>query len=494
MKYQAGILLPWTTPPYGYRLNPDRPRDPAGVWLDEAEAAVVRTIYDWYANEQSSLCGLAKHLQEQGVPTPSGKRIWSLCTLRAILRQPAYTGQVYACRYRYRPARTRRSATHPIGRPHDSLVERPPEEWIPVATIPALVSQEQFDMVQRKLAHNQSFAKRNNTRHQYLLRAMVSCGLCQASCTARRLQGGYMYYVCAGKAKAIHSRKEEKCPARFSPAAQLDELVWQDLCAVVTHPESMTQALERAHTGQWLPQELQARCEQIRQARGRLVQQIDRLTEAYLGSVIPLAEYQRRRHDLEQKGQALDNQERILTAQVDRHHQLAGLVASVEDFCQRVQAGLDHATFEQKRQLVELLIDRVVITNGDVEIRYVIPTNPSSEQVRFCHLRSDYFNPPNVIGTGGGDTGEQVRIDRLLVRALAQVGARGNRLHAHLAPMARHCFMVDAPPVPSELGGDASNPVAWPAGGDRINLVFKRDLLRRRWNGMIVPTRTIQAQ
>ena len=28
MKYRAGVLLPWTRPPYDYRLNPDRPRDP----------------------------------------------------------------------------------------------------------------------------------------------------------------------------------------------------------------------------------------------------------------------------------------------------------------------------------------------------------------------------------------------------------------------------------------------------------------------------------
>ena len=398
MKYQAGLLLPWTKPPYGYRLHPDRPRDPTGVWLDAAQAAVVREIFAWYANEPSSLCGLAKHLQAQGVPTPSGKRIWSLCTLRAILRQPAYTGQLYACRHRYRAPRTRRSATHPLGRPHDSFVERPPEEWIFVTTIPAIVSQEQCAMVQRKLAQNQSFATRNNTAHHYLLRALVSCGMCQASCTARRLKAGYMYYVCAGKAKAIHSRKEEKCPSRFSPAAQLDTLVWQDLCTVLTHPASITQALERAHGGQWLPHELQARREHIRQARGRLVQQIDRLTEAYLGGVIMLAEYQRRRQDLEQKRQALDNQESLLTAQVNRQQEVAGLVASVEDFCQRVQAGLDHATFEQKRQLVELLIDRVIVTNGDVEIRYVIPTSPSSEHVRFCHLRSDYFGDPDCVG------------------------------------------------------------------------------------------------
>jgi len=30
-KYLAGGLLPWTRAPYGYRVDPARPRDPAGV-------------------------------------------------------------------------------------------------------------------------------------------------------------------------------------------------------------------------------------------------------------------------------------------------------------------------------------------------------------------------------------------------------------------------------------------------------------------------------
>ncbi|GHO57555.1 hypothetical protein [Ktedonobacter robiniae] len=53
--------------------------------------------------------------------------------------------------------------------------------------------------------------------------------------------------------------------------------------------------------------------------------------------------------------------------------------------------GLSQATFEQKRQLVELLVDRVVVMMDEVEIRYVIPTSPRNEQVRFCHLLTDYL-------------------------------------------------------------------------------------------------------
>jgi site-specific DNA recombinase len=52
--------------------------------------------------------------------------------------------------------------------------------------------------------------------------------------------------------------------------------------------------------------------------------------------------------------------------------------------------GLEKVTFEQKRQLVELLIDRVLVTMEEVEIRYVIPTASNSEHIRFCHLLTDY--------------------------------------------------------------------------------------------------------
>jgi site-specific DNA recombinase len=38
---QAGVLLPWTVPPYGYRLGLEHPRDPAAVWIAPAEGALL---------------------------------------------------------------------------------------------------------------------------------------------------------------------------------------------------------------------------------------------------------------------------------------------------------------------------------------------------------------------------------------------------------------------------------------------------------------------
>jgi site-specific DNA recombinase len=184
-KLHAGLLLPWTRPPYGYRLDPQRPRDPALVRLEVSEAAVVAEIFDWYSQQGRSLFGLAKHLEGQGIASPSGKPYWSTGTLRGILTNPTYTGQVFAGRMQYRPPRVRRSATHPIGRPHGTVHWQPPEQWIAVAAIPAIISQEQFELAGAKLRQNQSFARRNN-KAEYLLRALVSCGRCLLACQARR--------------------------------------------------------------------------------------------------------------------------------------------------------------------------------------------------------------------------------------------------------------------------------------------------------------------
>lgn len=72
---------------------------------------------------------------------------------------------------------------------------------------------------------------------------------------------------------------------------------------------------------------------------------------------------------------------------------------SAEAFSQKIRAGLENASFDQERKLVELLRDRVVVNVGEVEIRYVIPLTPQSEQIRFCHLRKDYHGETMCIQT-----------------------------------------------------------------------------------------------
>src|SRR4051794_21122862 len=389
-KLRAGSLLLWTQPPYGYRLDPDRPRDPGGVRLNEAEAAVVRDLFAWYGDEDATLLGLRKRLQQLGIASSQGHRTWSSAALHGLLTNPTYTGQVFANRMRTVPARTRGSALRPVGRNGSSQRRTDPTEWIAVARVPALVDQAQFDRVQERLAYNRGMARRNNGVHAYLLRGLVSCGHCRRACGGRHLRPGYAYYVCPTKTQRRALVAQERCQARYIPARQLEDLVWRDLCQVLQHPQMIAGAMERARGGHWLPQELQARRATLRRGRGALGQQRDRLTEAYLSGVIPLGEYERRRREIEARLVELERQEQQLAADAARDGETAKLARHVETFCRRVQEGLAVADFAGKRALLELLVDRVVVTDGAVEIRYALPTGPNGEHEPFCRLRSDY--------------------------------------------------------------------------------------------------------
>jgi hypothetical protein len=312
--------------------------------------------------------------------------------VRGILRNPAYAGRALSNRTQVAPARGRKSAMLPAG-PGVSHAPRPPQDWIAVP-VPPVVSEQTFAQVQAKLDANQQGAARN-TRHEYLLRTLISCGACRLGCTGRQTAAGYRYYLCRGRTDPLRAAQGQRCTARYIPAGQLDELVWADLCALLTDPAQVTRALARAQGGAWLPQELQARQATIGQALSQLERQQQRLLDAYLAEVIALAELDRKRQDLDRRRGTLLAQQRQLDAAARQKLELGAVADGIEAFCQTVRAGLATATFAQRRLLAELLIDRVVVTDGQVEIRYVLPTSPDGPHRPFCQLCKDHLDAPS---------------------------------------------------------------------------------------------------
>jgi site-specific DNA recombinase len=95
-RLRAGTLLPWTRPPFGYRLDPDRPRDAAAVRTEPAEAVLVAQIFDWFLEPRATFYQLTARLAGLGVVTPMGKPRWTVASVRG------------------RPLRARRTARRPL--------------------------------------------------------------------------------------------------------------------------------------------------------------------------------------------------------------------------------------------------------------------------------------------------------------------------------------------------------------------------------------------
>ena len=391
-KLRAGQLLPWSVPPYGDVMDPERPRDPRRLRVDPVKAAVISQRFAWYSDPQTpaTLYGIAKRLTDAQIPTPRGGPRWHVASVRGILRSPVYTGTAYSERTRPGSARIRQSALRPVGAGH-SHRPAPPDEWMAIP-VPAIISQETFAAAQARLVRHRQMARRNNTAHEYWLRGLVSCGQCQLSCMGRTVPPGYPYDVCRGRTDALRAARGDRCTARFAPARTLDVLVWQDLCRILTEPALITHELARAHGGEWLPQALQARRKTSRDALAQLDRQQARVLEVYLAEIIGRDEFERTRQEVPQTQQGLSQQLRQLEAQAQPQVNIAVLAQGLEAFCRKVQPTLDQLTCAQRRPLVERLIDRVIVTDDQVEIRYVVPTGPKGETTPFCHVRLDYLN------------------------------------------------------------------------------------------------------
>lgn len=99
-----------------------------------------------------------------------------------------------------------------------------------------------------------------------------------------------------------------------------------------------------------------------------------------------------------------------------------------------------------------------------------------------------------MIGVLSGHIPQQVGIERILLRAFAQVGAGVDRRQPHLAHMPRHGFVIDPHAIAPQVGRDAAHTIVWASSVDGINLVFERHLLRRWPYGRVVQAGTIQAE
>jgi len=331
---QAGRLLPWSTPPYGYRADPEAGRDPARLIVDAERAVVVRQIFAWYVEEGLTLRAIARQLSVTGIPTANGLARWDPSTVRGILRNASYRGVAYGNREQRAPAQRRYplSAREPRRTGGVTARARPAATWIGVP-VPALVAPELFAAAQERLARNQRWSPRS-TRGEYLLRRLVSCRRCGAAeCVSNN--GRYAYYRCTTPGTADGAGKATRCQPHAIPTVDLDAAVWADVRQVLTDPAILTEAVQRARDG-WLDEGARAaRQHDLRTRVGTIERQRQRLIDAYAAEAVTLEELRTRVQALEARLADLTHEEQQLVASVDHAAQIAAVATQLDTFPRR---------------------------------------------------------------------------------------------------------------------------------------------------------------
>ena len=351
--------------PYGYRKVPASDGLPARLVVSEQEAAVVKQIFDLHVNEGLSTRAIAMRLIESGVPTPRGRSPqWQTSTLDRLLRQPAYAGTLYYNRRAELPMSARVPRHSPGHRP--VRAERPREEWIGVA-VPAIVDLATWTRSQALHEQNSKFSPRHVGAECYLLRYLVRCGECgQARASAGRLKpnGPQRYYRC-DSVLPLHLRAEKlRCSQPSARADELDAVVWAEVVRHLRQPDLMVQACTELPGG--LNGTGDGTSRQLRELRA----QQRRLLDAYQAGAVGLAELEARQRPLADRVAEL---ERAAVVEQSQRATRAEIDERVNDFSRKLTAGLDEMSFAQRRELVRMVLEKVVVTEARVELFFKIP-------------------------------------------------------------------------------------------------------------------------
>ncbi len=201
-------------PPYGYTVEYEKVEEPGKpprmrpvrLVPDRRRVHVVRWIFETYAEGGWSMDAMAIELNARAVeaPPPGGKGgratkdrkrgepcpRWTRNTVRAILKNPRYTGAlVWNRRSRGKYHRLHDGAVIPKGKAND--VANAPEQWeIVPGSHQALVSQELFDRVQARVGANRG-SKPNHGA--YLFSGLVTCSHCGRTLSGITCKGRRVY-------------------------------------------------------------------------------------------------------------------------------------------------------------------------------------------------------------------------------------------------------------------------------------------------------------
>lgn len=238
--------------PYGYAKSPENKNL---LIVDETAAQVVRDIFSWFVTEGMSKCGIARKLNELGIPNPTAYKrslgfryenphakgndgLWNPTTVARILQDALYIGTL------------RQGKQKVISYKVHKRTSIPEHEWFVVENaVPPIVDKTIFQMAQE--LHQRDTRTAPGSGHLHLFSGLMRCADCgKAMC--RTSAGKRIYYVCRtnrDKSTAVctkHSVREDKLEQVVLLAIQkqielvegLDELIREINDAPIIHTES----------------------------------------------------------------------------------------------------------------------------------------------------------------------------------------------------------------------------------------------------------------
>jgi site-specific DNA recombinase len=354
-----GRVIQSTFRPYGYNFHSER--DDRGrktlceLIVIEDEAQVLRDIFTWYGIDGMSPSAIAQRLTLAGAKSISGGP-WAKSSVSYILRNKTYIGQ-----WGYGKREVKSTDAYNKAK-KVSRARTEEEDYIITVAVPAIIPLPLWNATQARLTRNRGTGGKP-ALYPYLLRGHIKCAKCggtMVSESTKRECGAYLYYKCRNAMSDTFGVK--RCNSLRVRADVIEPRAWQEVKKALEDEDRLFAGVEHQRE-----EHKQARHILIASIAGydatiaNLQARIKRAYDAYLDGAAPLEGYKadKKRIDAEiEKAQAqrVEVEEKLrdlpsLTAEQEAH---------LRQWRLDVLAGIDSATFEEKRQYLEWLSVQVI--------------------------------------------------------------------------------------------------------------------------------------
>jgi len=374
---RAGTVNVLSGAPYGYRYIRRSDTSEARYEVVADEAAAVRELFRRYSEDQVSIGELARWMSSEAIPTRTGKARWDRSTIWGMLRNPAYAGRAAFLKTgstdkKAAVNRTARRQGRSISR-HTASRPRPTTDWIEIP-VPAIISEDTFNSVARRLDDNRRFAARNSKEPSLLMGLAIcqNCGYAYYRSSTRTKKRKIYYYRCIGSDNYRHEggRVCDNKPVR---ADYLDEVVWNQVTALLADPTLVQAELDRRIDELRGADPATSERSRLELERSRTTKAIQRLIQAYQEDLVTLEDLRAAMPDLRAKNTSLCNSLEVLQAQLLDRDTYLKLAENLESFLARLRDKASTATIEDRQRVLRSVVKEVLIGPERVVVRHSIP-------------------------------------------------------------------------------------------------------------------------
>ncbi len=374
-------FYPFSTAPVGYQRVAAQEGKATRYKLepDPMLAPILRRIFEEYAHGRTAT-EIVQVLNSAGLPAGRARR-WTTKRLYYLLKNQAYCGDTVL-----KNSSTDSSKWEVFPDTHKPLVDR-----------------DEFERVQEILkSRGQNHAIRRWETSSYLLSGLAVCGICGSPLTGESAKSGKnLYYTCG----RYHQEGTDACEGVRIPKRHLEDFVLRQARAAILDDANLREVARLVSQElSFLRSETDSRLLEIDRALSEKRRKLERLYDALEDGALDVEELAPRIRERREEMAEIEKYAVQVKEEAGNAHLLEVSLEQVLGYAARLRETLRIGTRAERKRFLSGLIQSIVVTRGEVEIEYRLPSPDKTET-------EDLVSPvlESILSGGGGGSRTRVR-------------------------------------------------------------------------------------